>query len=204
MHKELSKTIEYHQRRSESQINKKRTKKSQLKERDKIYLFIKNLKISQPSRKLNYKKINLFIIKIKRSNVTFELELSKETKIHPIFHILFLESANPETPAQDKSPKLSSDNEYEIESIRDYDPETRQYIVKWKRYPQKKNTWEPIENLGNCREVIRKSEYPLEEEITVRNPGPQESVDRRPVRHYYQLRWSQRPLSRCRWVTFPR
>ena len=45
IYKEISRNIEYHQKYSESQINKKRMKKSQLKEENKIYLFIKNLKI---------------------------------------------------------------------------------------------------------------------------------------------------------------
>ena len=97
IYKEMSKNIEYHQKRSESQINKKRTKKPQLKKKNKIYLLTKNLKISQPNRKLDHKKVGPFIIKTKKSNVTFELELSKEMKIHPVFHVLLLESANPKT-----------------------------------------------------------------------------------------------------------
>ena len=116
IYKEMLRNIEYYQKRSESQINKKRIKKSQLKKGDKIYLFIKNLKILWLSRKLDYKKVDSFIIKTKKSNVTFELELSKGMKIHPVFHVSLLESANPETPAQDKPPKLSPDNEYEVES----------------------------------------------------------------------------------------
>ena len=124
IYKEILRNIKYYQKCSKSQINKKKMKKSQLKEKNKIYLFIKNLKISRLNRKLDYKKVDLFIIKIKKSNVTFELELSKGIKIHPVFYVLLLKSANPETPIQDKPSKLLSDNKYEIESIRDYNLET--------------------------------------------------------------------------------
>ena len=39
---------------------------SQFKKGDKIYLLINNLRIKRPSKKLNYRKINLFFIKIIR------------------------------------------------------------------------------------------------------------------------------------------
>ena len=44
IYKEIIKNIKYQQKCSKLQINKKRIKKSQLKKRNKIYLFIKNLR----------------------------------------------------------------------------------------------------------------------------------------------------------------
>ena len=85
-----------------------------------MYLFIKNLKTSRPNWKLDYKKISLFIIKNKKSNITFELELSKKIKIHLIFYILFLESANPNILIQNKLLKLLLENKYKIEEIENY------------------------------------------------------------------------------------
>ena len=67
---------------------------------------------------------------MKKSNVTFKLELSKETRIYLMFHILLLESVDPEILTQNRPLKLSLENKCEIESIRGYDLETRQYIVK--------------------------------------------------------------------------
>ena len=147
--------------------------------------------ITRVNRKLNHRKVGPFLVKEKKSDVNFELELSNWIRIYPVFHIEKLEPADPETPIRTKeSPKLSRYDEYKVEKIEDYDPKSHQYIVKWKRYPQKENTWEPIENLGNCRKVIRKSGYPLEKETTVRNPGPRGSADRQLARRYHQPRWS--------------
>ena len=58
---------------------------------------MKNLKILQSNKKLDYRKVSLFIIKIKKSNIIFELKLLKEIKIYLVFYMLLLESANPKT-----------------------------------------------------------------------------------------------------------
>ena len=50
----------------------------------------------------------------------FELILFREIKIYPIFHILFLESVDPQISVQNKLPKLLSENEYKVEKIIDY------------------------------------------------------------------------------------
>lgn len=53
--------------------------------------------------------------------------------------------------------------EYEVEDIVDYDGTL--YTVKWKGY--KKTTKEPIENLENCMELVRR--YHVRREETIRN-----------------------------------
>ena len=101
-------------------------------------------------------------------------------RIYPMFYVEKLESTDPEIPVRTKeSPRLLRYDEYEVERIEDYDSETRQYIVKWKRYPEEENTWELIEYLENCKEAIRRSGYPLEGEGTaIRRSGFRESLDR--------------------------
>ena len=46
--------------------NKNRKIAAQLKKQDKVCLFIKNLKIRKDSKKLNYIKVLLFFIKVKK------------------------------------------------------------------------------------------------------------------------------------------
>ena len=74
--------------------NKKRKMASQLKKGDKIYLLIKNLKTQQLSKKLNHQKIESFFIKQVKESVNYELELSSNTRIHLVFHIFLLKSAD--------------------------------------------------------------------------------------------------------------
>ena len=50
----------------------------------------------------------------------FKLELSKGTRIHPVFYILFLESADPETSIQNKLSKLLLEDKYKIKKIKNY------------------------------------------------------------------------------------
>ena len=87
---------------------------------------MKYLRIIRANRKLNHKKVGPFLVKKRRSDVNFKLKLSNWIRIHPIFYIEKLESADSEVSVQTKeSPKLSRYNEYEIEKIEDYDSETR-------------------------------------------------------------------------------
>ena len=65
-----------------------------------IYLLRKNIKTKRLSDKLHYTKLGPFTIKNRLGPVTYELILSRETKIYPVFHILLLEKALPGTKRQ--------------------------------------------------------------------------------------------------------
>ena len=45
-----------------------------------------------------------------------------------------------------------SDELYEVEKI--LDNRDSQYLVKWVGYGPEANTWEPVENLLNCKELL--------------------------------------------------
>ena len=63
------------------------------KEGDKVYLRRKNIQTKRPSSKLDYTKLRPFKIQRKLSPVTFELELPKGSRLHPVFHAAPLEMA---------------------------------------------------------------------------------------------------------------
>ena len=50
----------------------------------------------------------------------------------------------------------SSEPEWDVESIVDEKTTRRgvQYLVKWVGWPHESNTWEPLENLSGCPEVL--------------------------------------------------
>ena len=81
--------------------NKKQKTTFQLKERDKIYLFTKNFKIRKLSKKLNYVKVELFLVKKTKKLVNYEFNLLKNVKVFLVFYIFLLELANSITSLQD-------------------------------------------------------------------------------------------------------
>jgi hypothetical protein len=77
--------------------NRTRFGGSRLREGDLIYLLRRNIKITRPSDKLDYKKIGPFKIKRNIKNISFELHLLTTIRIHSVFYISMLESADLDT-----------------------------------------------------------------------------------------------------------
>ena len=55
-----------------------------------VYLLKKNIKIKCFNNKLNYKKLELYIIKKKINNIIYQLKLLLKIKIFKIFYIFLL------------------------------------------------------------------------------------------------------------------
>jgi hypothetical protein len=79
--------------------NKSKLERPRFREKDLIYLLRRNIKITRSSNKLDYKKFGPFKVKRNIKNISYELHFSLTIKIHPIFHIFLLESADLNTPA---------------------------------------------------------------------------------------------------------
>ena len=100
--------------------NKKRDRKPTLKKRNKAYLLRRNIKTKRSSNKLNHTKLESYkILEIKES-INYKLDLSTSMKIHSIFHICLLKSADSNTLIQTESSEIDSESqniEYEVENI---------------------------------------------------------------------------------------
>jgi hypothetical protein len=121
LHQELTRDIEWMSLRSSLYYNSKRLGGSRLKEGDQVYLLRRNVKTTRPSDKLDYKKLDPFKIVRNIRNISFELQLPLTMKIHPVFHISFLEPANPNIspgPAPEIHPD-SQEFEDEVEKVLD-------------------------------------------------------------------------------------
>ncbi len=92
--KKIYNNISKIQEKSVKYQNKKQKTISQLKKRNKIYLFTKNFRTKKLNKKLNYIKVGLFFVKKIKKSVNYKLELFKNVKIFPIFYILLLKSAD--------------------------------------------------------------------------------------------------------------
>jgi hypothetical protein len=86
-----------------------------------VYLFKRNIEITRPSSKLNYKKFGLFRIKRNIRDISYKLELPKAIRIYLVFHISLLKPADLDT-SEGLTPELHSDTqqkEYKVEAILD-------------------------------------------------------------------------------------
>ena len=148
LHLKLSKKIRQ-QGENAQQVNKKRLKGPTFKEGNKVYLLIKNLKSKQKCRKLDHIQIGPFKVEQQTSNVNYRLKLPEKAQIHWNFHVSLLEPAPAD--AQVKIGwNMEKEEEYDMEKILDKRKvrEKTQYLVKWLRYEDKKNSWEPAKNLS--------------------------------------------------------
>ena len=128
-----------------------RTIPSQYHIGNQVWLKEKNLKFLHQATKLNPKCYGPFKIIKEISPVAYQLQLPPSWNIHPVFHVSLLSSYS-ETPShrpnfsQPPSDLINNEEEYEVEQIKAHRNFSRskrlQYLIKWKGYPERNNTWE--------------------------------------------------------------
>lgn len=76
----------------------------------------------------------------------------------------------------DNNTMCESEDYYEVESIKAKKLVNNKwkYLVKWKNFPDSKSTWEPIENLDECKTILSKFEKRYNE-LRQRKLNPQTS-----------------------------
>ena len=118
-------------------------------EEDKILLSIKNL----INKKLNKSFIEVFKIKsIKEVIATLQL---LETDIFSKFHVELLKKTFSATLLTTNW-FYEKKQEYEVEKIIEEKEKTDEFLIKWKEFLDKDNTWKSRKNLKNAQEAIRK------------------------------------------------
>ena len=77
--------------------------------------------------------------------LNYELELPPQMKIHPVFHVIYLEPADNNISLKTNPSGINPDNqkiEYEVKAIlnqQEVDGQPR-YLIKWRGYPHSNNT----------------------------------------------------------------
>ena len=89
--------IEFYINKAVFYYNKSYLKGPRFKRGDKVYLLRKNIKITRPLDKLNYKKVGPFIILDQISSVNYRLKLLRNIRINLVFYALLLELVPPNT-----------------------------------------------------------------------------------------------------------
>ena len=112
------------------------------------------------SKKLDHHSIEPFMIKKNIKDLSYELDLSVNMRIHPVFHAFMLQLCDQFISLQTKPTPVESDEEYEVERIlgKKTINETVHYLVKWKEYDTSESTWESTTNLRNCVRTLQQFE----------------------------------------------
>jgi hypothetical protein len=129
---------------------------------DRVWLLAKNIRTRRPSRKLDLKYYGPFPITERIDKQAYKLRLGDSVgRIHPVFHVSLLELCPPTTRVnvEELGAQLEVENEeqeYTVEEIRDSRVRSLevQYLVKWKGFPDKESSWEPVAHLGNSMEFV--------------------------------------------------
>jgi hypothetical protein len=126
-----------------------------------VYLDGKNLQTIQPSKKLDNRRFGPYRIKREIGKFTYELDLPKSMRIHPVFPISLLFPKPTDEYAREPEPlppvvTPEGEEEYEVEKILGSQKRGKrlEYYIKWKGYGQEENTWEPKANLANSPELV--------------------------------------------------
>ncbi len=148
----------------QSWVKHKDTPKYQ--EQDLVWLEGRHLRTNQPTAKLAPRRHGPFPIVQVMSPVNYQLKLPMQWSIHDVFHIDLLtpyketnlHGSNYSRPAPDL---VDNEEEYEIEKILDSwqfgRGRKKQYLVKWKGYPDSDNEWVDRRNV-HAPEAIREFE----------------------------------------------
>jgi hypothetical protein len=139
--------------------DQKRNFSSEYQAENMMWLFIKNIKINQSSRKLNHKWIEFYKITNVLKDV-YQLNLSISMKIHDIFHKFLLrkttiDSLIDQIQFSSSSIVMNDEKKYEIDDVLNscYHYEKLQYKVVWIDHSSDK-AWYSAENFQNHSKKI--------------------------------------------------
>ena len=128
---------------------------------DKVWLEARNLKRLIINPKFAPKREGPFTITKVLSPIVYQLRLPKTWKIHPVFHASLLSpycenevhGKNFPTPPPDL---IDGEEEYEIEKIIHHcgTLSTRSFLIRWKGYLAKEDSWVPERDLKNAKSTL--------------------------------------------------
>jgi len=125
----------------------------------------------RPSRKLAPRWAGPFRVLERVGKVSYRLALPHHLRIHPVFHVSRIKAyIDPKTydesrpvPPHPEPDLIDGSPEWEVEAILDRrgSPTRKgkpkfEYLVQWKGYPTSDNSWEPLENLRNAMDLVKK------------------------------------------------
>ena len=174
-----------HKRDTSRNLIKKTAPAPEFKVGDRVWLNWKDIGMTRPSQKLDYRWLGPFEIinVVGESKAAFELGLPPHWRIHPVFHGLLLDPYRVNKIEEREQPTplppeiVNGELKYEMEVVLDSRVQRNklQYFARWKGYGPEERTWEPVENLENAKEAVaafhlRHPKRPSRTDLT--NPKP--------------------------------
>jgi transposase InsO family protein len=177
LHLQLSRDIEFLNMRMKFYYDQSRQEAPDFKRGEKVYLLRRNIRTRRPSAKLDHLKLGPFEIDEKLGPVNYRLKLPESMRrIYTTFHVSLLEKApkNAEV-ATNVEIEEETENEYEVEKILRINKVSGRthYLVKWRGYDTSESTWEPIENLMGCHQLVQQFHQRMEKDChpSQKRPG---------------------------------
>jgi len=131
--------------------NRRRTPAPVFKPGDKVFLDASDIWTTRPSQKLSHRQLGPFVVERQIRPMAYRLRLPHWMKqLHPVFNIVKLTPA-PDDPIAGRKTEghplpivIDGELEWEVEEILDsrWHRERFQYLIKWKGYGRKHNSWE--------------------------------------------------------------
>jgi len=129
---------------------------------DKVWLHSTHIRTQRPSKKLDWKRLGPFPVLKRVGLQSYRLQLPHSMKVHPVFHVVFLEPyhENP-FPGRVQPPPppivVDGEEEWEVEEVLDSKliHKRLHYLVKWKGYDPSENSWQPASDLTNSPNLIQ-------------------------------------------------
>jgi len=131
--------------------NRRRTPAPVFNPGDKVFLDASDIQTTCPLQKLSHRWLGPFVVELRIRSMAYCLKLPYWMKqLHPVFNVVKLTPA-PDDPItgckmEDHPPPIVIDREaeWEVEEILDSRWHQRrfQYLIKWKGYGHKHNSWE--------------------------------------------------------------
>ena len=130
---------------------------------DLVWLDGCNIKTYHPTAKLAAKRHGPFPVQRVLSPINYQLTLPEQWKIHDVFHVDLLtpyretefHGPNYARPPPDL---VGEEEQYEVEQVLDERNhghwKKKQYLVKWKGYPDSDNQWLDAKDMDNAQELI--------------------------------------------------
>lgn len=129
---------------------------------EKVWLEARNLKRNVVDPKFASKREGPFTITKVLSSLAYKLWLPSTWRIHPVFHASLLsrykenEVHGPNFPAPPPD-LINNEEEYKIDRILKHrgNLRNRSYLIRWKGYSAKEDSWIKESDLGNAPEILK-------------------------------------------------